>query len=146
MKNSLVLIALAGSLAGSLLAGCGKTPDQKVDDAQQTVAAVTQQLKSARDDYRAEWQSFKRETEQVIDANGRMIDSLKIKIEKAGNKGKVAFTKDLEVLEQKNVELKKKLADYNDQGQSNWEVFKSDVKRELDGLGNAMRDLYKKIG
>lgn len=146
MKNSLACIALAGSLAAVLSLGCGKSPDQKVDDAQQTVAAATQQLKSAQDDYRAEWQAFKRETEQMIEANGRMIDSLKIRIDKAGAKGKVAFAKDVAVLEQKNGELKKKLAEYNDQGQSNWEAFKTDVKHELEGLGNAMRDLYKKIG
>jgi type II secretory pathway pseudopilin PulG len=120
MKNSLVVVVLAGSLAASLSPGCGKSPDQKVDDAQQTVAAATQQLQSARDDYRAEWQAFKRETEQVIEANGRKIDSLKIRIDKAGAKGKVTFTKDLGLLEQKNIELKKKLADYHDQGQSNW--------------------------
>jgi hypothetical protein len=101
---------------------------------------------SSRGHYRAEWQAFKRETEQVIEANGRKIDSLKIRIDKAGAKGKVTFTKDLGLLEQKNIELKKKLADYHDQGQSNWEVFKTDVKHELEGLGDAMKDLYKKIG
>ena len=146
MNRSLVVLLLAGSLAGSLLSGCGKSPDQKVDDAEQTVAAVTQQIKSARDDYRAEWLSFKRESELVIEANGRMIDSLKTRISNAGIRGKAVLSRDLTVLEQKNVELKKKLAQYNDQGQSNWEGFKSDVKHELDLLGTSMRDLYKKIG
>ena len=146
MKHSMVAIVLAGSLAGSLLSGCGKSPDQKVDDAVQTVAAAKQHMKSARDDYRAEWLSFKRASEQAIEANGKMIDSLKARIDKAGVKGKAALSTDLKALEQKNVELKKKLAEYSDQGQSNWEGFKSDVRHELDVLGTAMKDLYKRIG
>lgn len=146
MKRISVAVVLAASLAGSLLPGCGKNPDQKVDEAGQTVAATTQHLKSAREDYRAEWLAFKRESEQVIVVNERMIDSLKNRIHSVGAQGKATLSSDLKVLERKNVALRKKLAEYNDQGQSNWETFKSDVKAELDMLGRSMKDLYKKIG
>ena len=146
MKNSFVVATLVASMAGMLLAGCDKTADQKADAARVSTTEATQHLKEARDSYRADWQSFKRETELVIDANGKAIDSLKTKIAKAGRKAKVDLSKDLAVLEQKNTGLKKKLGEYSDQGESAWETFRTDVKRELDGIGDTMRDLYKKIG
>lgn len=146
MKNAFGVATLVASMAGMLLAGCDKTADQKVDAARMRAAETTQELKEARDSYRADWQSFKRETELVIDANERAIDSLKTQIAKAGKKAKGEYAKDLAVLEQKNMQLKKKLADYSDQGETAWETFKTDVKHELDGIGDTMRDLYKKIG
>ena len=146
MKNSCVVVTLVASMAGMLLAGCDKTADQKADAASTGAPEATQQLKEARDSYRADWQSFKRNTELVIDTNERAIDSLKTRIAKAGKKAKGEYAKDLAVLEQKNMQLKKKLADYSDQGETAWESFKTDVKHELDGIGDAMRDLYTKIG
>ncbi|CAG0956155.1 hypothetical protein ARNL5_00523 [Anaerolineae bacterium] len=146
MKNAFGVATLVASMAGMLLAGCDNTADQKVDAARMRATETTQQLKEARDSYRADWQSFKRETELVIVANERAIDSLATQITKAGKKAKVEYAKDLAVLEQKNMQLKKKLADYSDQGETAWETFKTDVKHELEGIGDTMRDLYKRIG
>jgi hypothetical protein len=146
MKSSFVVLGLAASMAGMLLSGCGKSPDQKIDTANARVVDATQQLKEARDSYRANWESFKRDADLAIEANGKAIDSLKAKISKAGKIGKAEFSKDLAVLEQKNTDLKKKLTEYSDQGETAWETFRTDVKHDLESIGDSMRDLYKKIG
>jgi hypothetical protein len=46
-------------------------------------------------------------------------------------------------LEQKNRDLKKKLEEYKDEGQSKWEEFKTNFKHDMDGIGKTMKDLFK---
>jgi hypothetical protein len=77
MKNSILTFAAMGFMAGTLLTGCGKTAEQKVEAAKEDVKEATkenigeakQALKDAQADYRAEWQKFKSESEQQIQAN-----------------------------------------------------------------------------
>ena len=146
MKISCMGVTLGVAMAGMLLAGCGKSADQNAYSATQAATDAKQVARDIRDDYRAEWQSFKRNTEQVIEANGKAIDSLKTKIAKAGKKANGSWHKDLATLEDKNKELKQKLSAYNDRGQANWEIFKSDITHDLDSLGSTMKTLWKKVG
>jgi hypothetical protein len=46
------------------------------------------------------------------------------------------------VLDQKNLELKKKLEEYKGGGQSNWEEFKTNFKHDMDGIGKTTEDLF----
>lgn len=136
MKSTIFTFTVIGIVAGSLLAGCGKKADQKVEEAKET-------LKDARAQYLAEWEAFKKESEQQIDANKARIHAFKEKMEKAGSKAKAQYKKDVEALEQKNDELKKKLEEYKDEGQGRWEEFKTNFKRDMDGIGKTMKDLFK---
>jgi hypothetical protein len=128
-------------MTGILLTGCGKTSDQKIDSVKETVGGATQELKQARTAYLAEWETFKRESELVIAANEKRIDAFKETIAKAGSQVKAKYDKDVVILEQKNEDLKKKLAEYKDEGGSTWEEFKTDFKHDMDGLGKTMTDL-----
>jgi DNA repair exonuclease SbcCD ATPase subunit len=136
MKNNIFTFALIGCMAGIFLAGCGKTSEQKVEGAKQ-------ELKDARAEYLAEWQAFKSESEQKIEANEKRIDAFKEKMEKAGTKAKAKYNKAVAELEQKNRDLKKKLEEYKDEGQSKWEEFKTNFKHDMDGIGKTMKDLFK---
>ena len=125
MGNKIFIFAGIGFIAGTFLMGCGKTPEQKVEN--------------ARTEYLAEWQTFKRDSEQKIDANEKRIDTFK----EAGPEDKAKYNKEVEVLEQKNRDLKKKLEDYKDEGQSKWEEFKTNFNHDMDGIGKIMKDLFK---
>ena len=133
-------------MAGMLLTGCGKTTEQKLDKAKEGVGDATQELKNARAEYLAEWETFKRESEAAIESNGKRIDAFKAKMDKASPAVKAQYDKQVAVLEQRNRDLKKKLDDYKDEGQGKWEEFKTNFKRDMDDLGKTMTDLFKDIG
>jgi hypothetical protein len=63
-------------------------------------------------------------------------------MEKAGSIMKAKYSKQVAVLEQKNADLKKKLADYKDEGQSKWQEFKTNFKNDMDAIGKTMTDLF----
>jgi len=142
MKNNIFTFAVMGFMAGTLLMGCGKTSEQKVETAKEDVKDAKQELKAAQTEYLAEWQTFKREAEQTIAANEKRIDAFKEKMEKAGPKFRAKYSKEVAVLEQKNLDLKKKLEEYKDGGQSNWEEFKTNFKHDMDAMGKTMEDLF----
>jgi predicted RNase H-like nuclease (RuvC/YqgF family) len=144
MKNRLFAYAVMGCMAGMLLAGCEKKAEPKVEPTQEEkVGAAKQDLKDARANYQAEWQAFKVESEQKIDANEKRIDAYKEKMEHAGAKVKAQYKKDVSALKEKNRELKKKLEEYKDEGQGKWEEFKTNFNNDLESVGKTMKDLFK---
>jgi hypothetical protein len=143
MKNRIFIFAVIGFMTGTLLTGCKKTSEQKVEGAKEDIGEAKQELKDARTGYLAEWQAFKSEAEQKIELNEKRIDTFKKKMEKAGSTAKATYSKDVAALEQKNRELKKKLNEYKDEGQSKWEEFKTNFKKDMDGIGKTMKDLFK---
>ncbi len=79
----------------------------------------------------------------TIEANEKRIDAFKDKMEEAGLKVKAKFGDEVAVLEQKNRDLKKKLEEYKDEGQSKWKEFKTNFKHDMDGIRKTMKDLFK---
>ena len=142
MNNSILVFAVIGSLAGILLTGCEKTAERKVEDAKETLGDAKQGLKDDQTKYLAEWQTFKSESEQTIEANEKRIDAFKEKMEIAGADTKAKYNEDLAALEQKNRELRKKLEGYKDEGRGNWVQFKTDFSQDMDGIGKSMKDLF----
>jgi hypothetical protein len=143
MKNNMIAIAAIGCMVGMLLTGCEKTSDQRVKNANENAGNAIRELKDARTEFLAEWQTFKRESEQAIEGNEKKIDAFKAKMEKGGSKVKAKYSKDVAVLEQKNQDLKKKLEEYKDDGQGKWEEFKTNFKHDMDSIGKTMKDLFK---
>ena len=136
MKNKIFTFAVIGCMAGIFLAGCGKTPERKVEEARQD-------LKDAKADYLAEWQKFKAESEEQIKANEDRIDAFKEKMEKAGAKTKAKYNQEVVELEKKNRDLKKQLEEYKDEGESKWQEFKTNFGHDMDAVGKTMKDLFK---
>jgi len=46
------------------------------------------------------------------------------------------------VLEQKNVELKKKLREYKYESEDKWEEFKAGFNHDLDVVGNSIKNFF----
>lgn len=143
MKNSIVVFAVIGVMAGTFITGCEKTSKQKVQDAKENLSEAKQELKDARTKFLAEWQAFKSESEQIIEANEKRIEAFKAKMGKAGPEAMAKYSKEVEMLEQKNRDLKKKLDGYQAEEQSKWEEFKTNFKKDMDAIGKTMQDLFK---
>ena len=143
MNNTIITYAVMGLMAGALLTGCEKTSEQRVEGAKQNVGEAKQDLKVAQAKYLAEWETFKREADSTITANEKRIDAFKEKMEHAGSKAKTKYSKQVAELEQKNRDLKKKLDEYKDEGESKWEEFKTNFNNDLKAVGKTMTDLFK---
>ena len=144
MKNTILTFAAMGLMAGAILTGCKQKEAQKVEPTkEEKVGDAKQDLQDAQVKYLAEWQAFKTESEQKIDANEKRIDAFEAKMDKAGTKAKAKYAKEVAELKQKNRDLKKKLEEYKVEGQGRWEEFKTNVNRDLDGIGKTMKDLFK---
>ncbi len=141
MKKKILICAVIGAVAGMFLAGCGKTSEQKVE-------AASQDLRDARADYVVEWQKFKTVSEEQIKSNKERIEAFKAKIQEAGTNAdtEAKYNKVVADLEQKNRDLKRKLDEYKDEGESRWQEFKTNFSHDMDAVGNTMRDLFKDNG
>ena len=143
MKNSIFVYVVIGFMAGALFTGCSKTSEQKVQNAKVGMGETIQEVEDTQAGYHSEWQTFKSEYEQKIELTEKMLAGFKQKTEKAGPEFKEKYSKEVAVLEQKNDDLKMKLANYKDEGQSKWEEFKTSFKEDMDGIGKTMEALFK---
>ena len=143
MKNNIIAFAVMGFMAGTLITGCEKTPEQKLEANKETIAQAKQDTASVRAERAKEWQTFKAESEVQIAANEKRIDAYEAKMEKAGPKAKAKYSKEITELKKKNHELKEKLEDYKDADQSKWQEFKTNFKADMDAVGKTMKDLFK---
>ena len=75
--------------------------------------------------------------------NEKKIEAFKERMENAGPERKAKYGRRVADLEQKNRDLRRNLAEYRDEGRSRWEQFKSNFKRDMDGIGETMNDLFK---
>jgi hypothetical protein len=147
MKLIPLTIIAAGIAALLLTAGCGKSLQQRIDQAKGSVAEEQRAVERAHDDaeseYLDEWQTFRGEAEKQIAANAKTMDDLKAKMATANDQLKSKVASDMVSLEKKNAELKKKLDSYKDEGKVNWDAFKRDFSQDLEGLSKSLNDLGK---
>ncbi len=74
------------------------------------------------------------------------LDAVKENVEKAGSKVEATYNKEVASLKQNNRDLKKKLKEYKDKGQSKWLQFKTNVGKDVAGIGKTIKDLFKRQG
>lgn len=140
MKRTIVTIAVATFIAGTVFMSCNSS-ETKVKDARENVIVAKQELNQALQD---SIQDFRLKSEVRFIEYEKQIVELKAKIakEKSGNKS--TYEKELAKLEQKNQELKNQLANFTDESQEKWDVFKTEFNKDMDNLGNAFKDLVTK--
>lgn len=148
MKKSIFILAVATSLlAGAIFTSC-QSNNQKVEAAKDKVQDARQDLIEAQTDaYDAEvvkinseeWKAFKIETENNIENNDLRIAELKVQLEKPGQTFDPIFKNRIEVLEQKNLDMKNRLSNYKN-NQSDWEVFKSEFNHDMEELQKDLRE------
>ena len=101
-------------------------------------------MKDVQSENDKEWRQFKKDAELKIKANEDRIDEFKVKIKTTGKEFKAKYDKEITVLEQKNVELKKNISEYKYEGKDKWEEFKKGFNHDMDVVGKALNDLFVK--
>ena len=99
---------------------------------------------SANEDYLAEVDSYKVETAKEIAANDLSIAEFNARISKEKKETLVEYKKKIAELNQKNSDMKLKMANYKAEGKDQWEAFKTEYNHDMEELGKAFKDLSVK--
>jgi len=146
MKKIVFTLAATAFFAGILFTSCN-SPSQKIENAEQDVLDAKEavidarsDLNVARQDSVTEFQQFKTEFQNKISANEKSIAGLKLSIADESRENKVLYEKKIAELEERNNDMKIKLAEYKEGETDQWQTFKSEFKRDMDELGKAFSD------
>ena len=144
MKNRYFLLTVTMLITGLVLSGFSMNRDKYVKNYQDKDKQASQGAKKEKTKFDKEWKEFKSNAEIKINANEKRIGEFKVKIKTASKEVKADYDKEITVLEQKNVELKKKINEYKYEGKDKWEEFKQGFNRDMDIVGKALKDLWAK--
>lgn len=147
MKKLFLSLAVVAFMAGTLSTSFGQVPDKEsvkarenLKEEKKDVVGAKTDLKVAQKDSISEYQKLTKESEVKFKNNEKSIADLRALITKTNSKEKVADLKKVGLLEEKNNNLKKKLADYKVEGQIKFTTFKSEFNRDLDLLAKELKD------
>jgi predicted RNase H-like nuclease (RuvC/YqgF family) len=148
MKKTIFILAIATFMVGTTLVGCKSTTkeevasQEKVDEAEQDLEDAKDSLVVAKKAATAEeWQTFKDQTDSVISYNEGQIADLKQKMQKTGKSVDAKYQKNIDILEQKNKNLKTKIDTYKNDANSDWQSFKREFNHDMDEIGKSFKDL-----
>lgn len=140
MKNRYFILAVILLIAGSIFIGC----DKNRENAKDNIEKANQDMIDAQVLFEKEWQQFKSDAESKINTNQQKIDDFKVAMKTTSTKFKAKYENEVLTLEQKNIELKKKLNDFKYERKENWEEFKKAFNNDMDIVGNALNDIFTK--
>lgn len=138
MTKSILILAL---IAGIIFTSC-KSAQQKETTAKQNVVNANQGLKDTKISNANDWLTFKAESQAKIVDNEQRISKLKVEMNKPGSTFDGLYRTRIEKLESKNTELKSKLNNY-DGNETQWKTFQSDFNRDMNEIGNNIKDLFR---
>jgi TolA-binding protein len=150
-KNSTKTLFVIGlstfALALMLFNACSSKPANQTSTQSSEAAEELNQaeadLAKSKEAYIEKYNAFKMETDTSINENRRTIEELKLKMKSKNKETRAKWERQLDELEQKNENMKARLDDYKEEGEDNWESFKTEFNHDMDNLGNALRDLTK---
>lgn len=143
MKKLIFTLSATLLLAGAVLTSCN-TAAEKVDNAEDKSIKADEDFNTVKEEYLADVENFKKETNLKIEANKQMIAEFNVKIEYAKKDAKAYYVEQIAILEQKNIAMKKKLDEYEVTGKDNWETFKTEFNKDMNDLGEAFKNFTVK--
>lgn len=139
MKKLILTLCATLLLTGAIFTSCN-TAAEKVDKAEDKSIKADEDFNTAKEEYLADIENFKKETNAKIEANNLTIADFKVKIATSKKDAQVYYQEQIAVLEQKNIAAKQKLDAYKVSGQDNWETFKAEFSRDMNDLGEAFKN------
>jgi len=148
MKKTIYFLAITAFMGGALVSSCKSNTEEKdaaienVDDANKDLQEVeanqaADKVTKANDE---EWQAYKAESNKTIAENETRISELRKAMKKPGTRFDASYAKSIDVLEEKNSDLKKRIVNYEN-NQTDWDSFKREFSSDADGLATAFKDL-----
>jgi len=147
MKKLVLSLAVVAFMAGTLSTSFGQVPDKQSEKARENlkeekkdVVEAKQDLKVAQKDSVSEYQKLTKESEVKFKNNEKSVADLRAAITKSNSPEMATNQKKVSILEEKNYNLKKELADYKVLGQTQFAAFKTRFNRDLDELAKELKD------
>ena len=148
MKKSIFTLTIITCLSVIVMISC-KPNTKEEKESQEKVEIARDNVEDAKDSFdvakRAatdeEWKAFKNSGDSVININNLRIAGLKLKMKNTGNSIDAEYQKNIDVMEQKNKDLKVKMDTYKNDVSSDWQSFKREFKHDTDEIGQALKDL-----
>jgi hypothetical protein len=132
MKKTILAMAVFAFMTTSISSSFGQNP---VNEPIKTDVKIQDAPKDTNSDF----QKFKKESELRIKNIENIIGELKVFFYQNKIKNKIAFQDNLNLLEEKNDNLNKKLAEYKDNDQSTLTSLKVEIKQVLVEIAKALK-------
>ena len=147
MKKLILSLVAVAFIAGTTLTTFGQAPDKQAVKARENlkeekkdVVVAKEDLKVAKNDSISEYQKLSKESAIKLKSNEKSIADLRTAITTKNSKDQVADQKKLSLLEVKNNNLRKELADYKVEGTTKFNAFKTEYNKDLDQLAKELKD------
>jgi hypothetical protein len=147
MKKLALSLAVIAFMAGTVSTSFGQVPDKQsvkarenLKEEKKDVVVAKQDLQVAQKDSVSEYQKLTKESEIKFKNNEKSISELRVAITNSNSKEQATDQKKVSLLEEKNNNLKKELADYKVLGQIPFTTFKTKFNRDFDQLAKELKD------
>lgn len=140
MKQKYFILIVIIMITGTFLFDCNNQ-EQKSDDAE-NIQQANKELNDAQIQDKNEWQQFKNDIELAINNNEKRIKGFQVQFLSTSKEFKAKYENKILTMEQKNIELKKKLNEYKYEGKENWEEFKGGFLKDINTLDAELNDLF----
>lgn len=140
MKKTILTMATVAFFAVTATTAFGQNTDKKSDKAREDLTEAKQDLKEAQQDSVADYQNFKKETEATFVKNEKSLADFKVQVTKSDINRRAEYEKSLVALNQKNVDLRKRMVDFKQDGKTKWSSFKNEFNNDMDDFGKELKD------
>jgi len=137
MKKLLLSLTMIAFIAGTVTTSFGQEQKQ---EQKKEVVVEKQNLQVVQKDSISEYQKLIMESDVKFKSNDKSVADLRVAIAKSESKDQTANLKNVGILEQKNTDLRKVLADYKVEGQTDFTTFKKEFNSNLDLLTKELKD------
>jgi septal ring factor EnvC (AmiA/AmiB activator) len=133
------IVAALAIFASLFFMSCN-SPAEKVGNAKDNVMQAEENLKIAEQEYAAEVELFRTESDKEISELEKEIAEINTKIKNSSKALRAKYEKEILALEQKNIEMRKKIVDYKADKREDWASFKAEFSKDMNELGQALKD------
>jgi hypothetical protein len=140
MKKTIFTMAAIAFFAVTASPSFAQNTDKKSDKAREDLTEAKQDLKEAQQDSVADYQNFKKESEARFLKNEKVLADWKEKVLELDVNRRAEYQKNLAALNQKNVDLKKRMVDYKHDGKTKWYSFKTEFNNDMDDFGKELKN------
>lgn len=148
MKKSIFKLAVISCIAVTVIISC-KPWTEEEKESQEKVEIARDNLEYAKDSLdmakkaanKEEWNAFKSSGDSIIRINDIRIAELKMKMKNTGKSIDTKYQKNIDIMEQRNKDLRVKMDAYKNDVNTDWQSFKREFKHDTDEIGQALKDL-----
>jgi hypothetical protein len=144
MKKSILILGSILFITITMFSACqlrSEKVENEVNESEKDLADSKTELYNIRLDTISNYERFKIEAEKSIIYQEKNITEFKAILANEKNEKNADYERKMVELDNKNNELRKKLADYNDDGQDKWVDFKNEFNYDMNELVKALNDL-----